>query len=901
MSSKKLYFMFCLVLCGINLSAQTILFNYNFQSALPTGITANYNGGAISYTKAADGVCSVGAATINAGGNLQVSVASCSIFRVNMKSSGSSARTVAVKYRLQSDTAFTTLTTTLSVVTAAVFDFHTLYPSIVNTSPIVVSIEPISGNIQIHDLYVESNNGVSSAAEITAFSLPNQIGNATIESATATIRVNMPLGSNVANIVPSVLTISANARITPTPSVARNFSSPVTYTVTAQDSTTTKIWTVAVNFIASSEKEITAFELAPNQVGSAVINSAAATITLSMPTGSNLANVVPQMLTISPSATINPTPSVARNFSSPVTYTVTAQDGTTKVWTITVNVITPTYTLSLTKTGIGNVTANPAPTNGTYTAGTVVTLTATPLLGSNFINWTGDIVANTNPITTVTMNANKRIVGNFSSNYNLNFNQVMGFASINGDGFTGPTTGAQCPNAVVLTINSPADFNMLCEKLYYRSRAFRNNAPVNGVTTAPMIIVIKAGVYDASQTLSADGAKSYGNDMLDIAEQGNITFMGERNVVFKFGINVKRSFNVIIRNISFYDYGDDGVNVGYPETHHVWIDHCTFGHPTALPSNTEVPDGTSEVKDGASYVTISWCKYRNHWKTCLLGHSDNNGGTDLGRLKVTYYANYFYNTNSRHPRTRFGMAHVLNNLYENVGLGRTGHLGYGIGASNSSQVWAEGNFFLDTRWPMLADRSTTNFAAVYGANLASPNSNIECYGLKSVNNAYDDSGLTQSLVGTVAPSMLNPSNMSIKFDSLITPNFTFNPANYYSYTPLPALVVRDLIPLYAGADVLDWTTNCTTVGLFDVAADSDLKLNVNPTIVQNILHIEILSLKTANLSITDMLGRTFIQQPLMASETTYRKDVDVSTLPKGIYNVVLFNDTQKSMAKFIKE
>jgi pectate lyase len=893
---KFFYTLLFVLFATANLFSQTVLFNYNFQSALPTGITANYNGGALSTTKPADGVCTAGAAVVNLGGNLQVNVASCSVFTVNMKSSGASTRAVTIKYKLQTDTAFTTLTTSLNVQLAATFSFHTLYPRLVSAAPITVSIEPTDGNIQIHDLYVEGSGVVSTAAEMTAFALPNQIGVATINSVAGTIAVNVPTGTALIAVTPTTLTISAGASINPVAATSRNFSAPAMYTVTAANGTTTKIWTITVTTISSTEKEITAFQFA-NQIGASVINSAAGTIAINMPTGTVVTNLIPTTLTISANATINPTVSTARNFSVPVTYTVTAQNGSAKTWTVTVNFVAAVFTLTINKVGMGNVTANPAPTNGTYADGTVVTLTAVPILNNTFTNWTG-AATGTATTTTITMNSNKTITATFSSNYNLNFNQVVGFASINGDGFTGPTVGGNRTTQPIYCINSPADFNKLCEALYYRSRAYMNRTPTNGMLKAPLIILVKAGNYDASQTLSAVGANAYGNDMLDIADQGDLTFIGEGDVTFNFGINVKRSWNIIIRNISFHSYGDDGVNIGYPETHHIWLDHCTFGHPTTMPANTEIPDGTSEVKDGASFVTISWCKYQHHWKTCLMGHSDNNGATDLGRLKVTYYANYFYNTNSRHPRTRFGTAHVLNNLYENVGLGRTGQLGYGIGASNSSQVWAESNFFLDTRWPMLADRSTADFNAVYGPNLLSPNSNIQCFGLKSVNNAYDDSGLTQTLVGKVLPGMLNPSNRSIKFDEISTPQFTFNPANDYAYTPFAAADVRALIPLYAGADKVNWNVSCVPVGVQDLRETQQLK--IMPSVSSDLLKVEADFHAAATLTVVDLLGRIVMTKQLSINELQQPFELTIGHLPNGFYKMVVENAAQRQIGSFVK-
>ncbi|MEN3013100.1 MAG: InlB B-repeat-containing protein [Endomicrobiia bacterium] len=98
--------------------------------------------------------------------------------------------------------------------------------------------------------------------------------------------------------------------------------------------------------------------------------------------------------------------------------------GTTNHATITMNsnkVVTanftqqqqPTYTLTvnINPAGGGNVTLDPA--GGTYTAGQVVILTATPSSGYQFLNWTiGQNTVTSNP-TTVTMDSNKTVTANF--------------------------------------------------------------------------------------------------------------------------------------------------------------------------------------------------------------------------------------------------------------------------------------------------------------------------------------------------------------------------------------------------------------------------------------------------------------------------------------------------------
>jgi pectate lyase len=1004
---KQLMLMICL-LFGLQSAAQAQVtfdsqgkYAYDFQlAALPAGLASN---GTLSPTKAADGVCSKGMVQINGGTSpqyLEVNLPSCSVFKVNMKSTSTSTRTVTVSYSTNGGTSFQNISTLLSVSTAAEFDLtsQTAFQALKNAGAIIVRLTATSGNTQIHDLFVEGSSAspvISSETEVSVFKLPGQVGNETISYAAGTIAVNVAAGTDISNVAPSTFTISSGATVSPLANAAQNFTNPVNYTVTAQDGTTTKSWTVTTTFVQSSEKEITAFRLSNAQIGNASINSSTGQILVTMPLGENLASLTPVTFTLSNSASVNPSTATARDFSSPVNYIVTAQDGSTKQWTITVATIDPnatytayqaesadftgkidaqhngftgtgfidflatgenqitfttcnqsagvqnakfrysfakdenrsaalyvndvfiqnvdfprtatftdwtdvtvavnlnagvnkikltwettdgpnldrmdlsgaqcqsytlnvsatnsgtvslspsradnsyfsgetvnllaeekpalkfdnwsgdltgttnpqnivmnsnktvvanfsvisTYKVNVTTAGIGTVTLSPA--GGEYPSGTVVTATAATLMGSTFQGWSGDL-SGTTASQQITVNGNKNITATFTDNFNIDFKKVIGFASATGDGFTGPTTGGDAviagrTNAVVY-INGPAEFGKLCEILQQRIRykTYSNN---------PLTIVLEAGTYTG-----AGGKESvWGNSMLTIQEQENLTIIGRKNVIFNFGINVKRSSNLIIRNITFQDYYDDGINIGETETHHIWVDHCTVGHPTTRPANTEHPDGGIDVKNGASYVTISWTVYRNSWKTGLVGHSDSNGGTDNGRLKVTYFGNHFVNTNSRNPRVRFGEVHVLNNLEERVGL-------YGIAASNNSSVFAEGNFFLNTRWPMYADRLSADFKAVYGNNtddaFTSKTGNRPATGLKQINNEYDDSGLPV-ITSQILPAMLNPGGRSIKFDEF-NPQNVFTPSSYYTYTALPASVVKVVVPMYAGADKIDW-------------------------------------------------------------------------------------------------
>lgn len=112
-----------------------------------------------------------------------------------------------------------------------------------------------------------------------------------------------------------------------------NFSNPVEYIVTAKDGTTQK-FTVEVEILLDSSKSILFFEVvSPLRVG--VINESNKTISVKVPFETNIASLAPNIV-ISKNATINPSLGMARDFSTPVNYTLTAMDGTTKQYIVSI-------------------------------------------------------------------------------------------------------------------------------------------------------------------------------------------------------------------------------------------------------------------------------------------------------------------------------------------------------------------------------------------------------------------------------------------------------------------------------------------------------------------------------------------------------------------------------------
>ncbi len=86
----------------------------------------------------------------------------------------------------------------------------------------------------------------SSKANILSFMIPKAEGNTVIDTVNHTISVTMPYGTDVTALKPNIM-VSAGATVSPASGVAQDFTEAVVYTVTAQDGTTTKVWTVLVS------------------------------------------------------------------------------------------------------------------------------------------------------------------------------------------------------------------------------------------------------------------------------------------------------------------------------------------------------------------------------------------------------------------------------------------------------------------------------------------------------------------------------------------------------------------------------------------------------------------------------------------------------------------------------
>ena len=124
--------------------------------------------------------------------------------------------------------------------------------------------------------------------------------------------------------------------------------------------------------VQSSENDITGFTVA-GQVGDSVIDAVYHTVEFHMPHGTDVTALTPTV-TVSADASISPDSGVPRDFTNPVSYTVTAQDGTQEEWVVTC-VVDPVGTGSISGTVYDDGGGSGGPIGG---ATVTVTVGGTP-------------------------------------------------------------------------------------------------------------------------------------------------------------------------------------------------------------------------------------------------------------------------------------------------------------------------------------------------------------------------------------------------------------------------------------------------------------------------------------------------------------------------------------------
>ncbi len=301
---------------GTSINGLTPTITITGASVSPASGTARNFTNPVTYTvTAADGSTKIYSVTVTAALNSAKDITGFTILGVSGTIAGNNI-SLTVPY----GTNLSGLTPTITITGASVSPASSVTQNF--TNPVTYTVTAADGSTKIYSVTVTA--ALNSAKDITGFTILGVSGTISGNN----ISLTVPYGTNLSSLTPTIAMTGAS--LSPASGVAQNFTNPVTYTVTAADSTT-KTYTVTVTAALNSAKDITGFTIL-GVSGTIAGNN----ISLTVPYGNSLTSLTPT-ITIT-GASVSPASGVARDFTNAVTYTVTAADSTTKTYTINVNV-----------------------------------------------------------------------------------------------------------------------------------------------------------------------------------------------------------------------------------------------------------------------------------------------------------------------------------------------------------------------------------------------------------------------------------------------------------------------------------------------------------------------------------------------------------------------------------
>lgn len=325
-----------------------------------------------------------------------------------------------------------------------------------------------------------------------------------------------------------------------------------------------------------------------------------------------------------------------------------------------------------------------------------------------------------------------------------------------------------------------------------------------GSDTRPLIVRLIGQITDPSYLLSGDVVIENKNNA-----SSYITFegVGEDAVADGWGIRVKNATNIEIRNLGTMNCNSsEGDNIGLQQNNdYIWVHNVDFFYGDAGSDADQIKgDGALDCKK-SKFVTFSYNHFWDSGKSNLLGLSES-GDTDL---YITYHHNWYDHSDSRHPRVRYYSAHIYNNYFDGVAK-------YGSGSTNGSSLFVEGNYFRNSKNPMMISMQGTDVWSE-SKQLNDPNNQGTFSGedggiVKAFNNTFDTDNATNSMrfVAYGDSTFDKPGNNGslVDFDAYVVMNRTdvvpnsvksFKGANIYNNFDTDATksatdYIRSLVP-----------------------------------------------------------------------------------------------------------
>lgn len=152
-----------------------------------------------------------------------------------------------------------------------------------------------------------------------------------VDHDSSTVTVEVPYGTDLTALQPEI-EVSEFAMISPASGAQQDFSKgAVSYTVTAENGSKKTYQVTVAAVAADADTRILSFSY---QGMAGTIDTAAGTVKLEVPAGTNLTSLAPT-ITVAATSSISPASGVAQDFSNgAVTYTVTAQSGATQTYQV---------------------------------------------------------------------------------------------------------------------------------------------------------------------------------------------------------------------------------------------------------------------------------------------------------------------------------------------------------------------------------------------------------------------------------------------------------------------------------------------------------------------------------------------------------------------------------------
>jgi len=258
-----------------------------------------------------------------------------------------------------------------------------------------------------------------------------------------------------------------------------------------------------------------------------------------------------------------------------------------------------------------------------------------------------------------------------------------------------------------------------------------------GKDTRPFIFRLIGNITDMTVMEGGDVVIENANNA---ASYVTIEGVGTDAVANGWGVRLKSASNIEVSNLGFMNCNSTaGDNVGMQQDNdHVWVHNCDLFYGNAGSDADQIKgDGALDNKS-STYITLSYNHFWDNGKASLLGLSE---GTTTG-LYITYHHNWFDHSDSRHPRVRYYTTHVYNNYFDGVSK-------YGAGSTLGSSLFVEGNYFRNSKHPMMTSLQGTDIwdeaNQVNNAGTMGTFSGEAGGSIKAFNNTFDASNGTNNM------------------------------------------------------------------------------------------------------------------------------------------------------------